>query len=44
MEQRGQEGAEMIGDEGGLVLVEVGHVEHREVEEAIKTEDLSIKC
>ena len=44
MEQGGQEGAEMLGDEVGLVLGEVGQVEHREVEEAIETEDLNTKC
>lgn len=34
----------MLGDEVELVLVEVGQVEHREVEETIKTEDLNTKC
>lgn len=34
----------MLGDEVELVLVEVGQVEHREVEETIETEDLNTKC
>lgn len=33
----------MIGDERGLVMGELRQLEHREVEEAIETEDLSAK-
>ncbi len=33
----------MIGDERGLVMGELGQLEHREVEEAIETEDLNAK-